>query len=183
MPSQPPRPRLADQVDQVVICSPDKDLAQCVRGNKVICLDRLRRRRYDEAGVVEKFGVSPRSIPDYLALVGDNADGIPGLPRWGAKSTGTVLARYRAIEEIPDRIADWDIKVRGGAGLAQILSDNREDAMLYKRLATLRTDVPDLGVETPDDMVWRGADRPALEQLCAELGDNRIVARIGRWRA
>ena len=103
-------------VDQVVICSPDKDLRQCVRGSRVVCLDRMRRIVIDEAGVVEKFGVPPLSIPDWLALVGDDADGYPGVPRWGARSASTVLAQYGHIESIPDDVSKWKVNVRGAAG-------------------------------------------------------------------
>ena len=132
----------APGVEQVMMCSPDKDLAQMVRGDSVVGLDRRRRQTMDEAAVRDKFGVSPASIPDYLALVGDAADGIPGIPRWGAKSAAAMLSRYGAIERIPPDPADWDVKVRGAAAMAGTLAERREDAMLYKRLATLRLDVP-----------------------------------------
>ena len=130
------------EVEQVVICSPDKDLAQCVRGARVVTLDRMRRRLFDEEGVKEKFGVAPASIPDWLALVGDDADGIPGVPRWGAKSAAVLLARYRSLEDIPDEEDEWDVPVRGAAALAASLRAHREEARLYRTLATLRTDVP-----------------------------------------
>ncbi len=168
-------------VEQVVICSPDKDLAQCVRGTRVVCLDRLRRKVYDEAAVVEKFGVAPASIPDWLALVGDDADGIPGLSRWGARSAATLLARYGHLEAIPDREAQWQVAVRGAAALAASLREHREEAYLYRRLATLRTDVP-LG-ETPDALAWRGARTADLEALARELGDDELVGRVHRWEA
>lgn len=167
-------------VDQVVVCSPDKDLSQCVVGDKIVCLDRMREIVRDHDGIVEKFGVAPASIPDYLALVGDTADGIPGLARWGAKSTSTVLARYGTIDAIPDDEADWDIKVRGAAGLAKTLRENREDAELYKRLATLRTDVP--LQETVDDLKWQGAPRKQLEAFCDRIGAKNVVDRVSRWR-
>ena len=130
------------EVEQVVVCSPDKDLAQCVRGTRVVTSDRMRRRLFDEDGVKEKFGVAPASIPDWLALVGDDADGIPGVPRWGAKSAAVVLARYRSLEGIPDGEGLWDVAVRGAAALAASLRSHREEARLYRTLATLRTDVP-----------------------------------------
>jgi 5'-3' exonuclease len=168
------------RVDQVLLCSPDKDLAQCVRGSQVVCWDRLRDRVLDEAGVVAKFGVAPASIPDYLGLVGDSADGIPGLPRWGAKTAATVLARYRHIDEIPDDEYHWEIKVRGAATLAEILRANRGDAGLYRDLATLRTDVP--LAEDLDDLEWRGALRPELESICARLGQPRLLNNISTWR-
>lgn len=167
-------------VEQVLICTPDKDMAQCIRGERVVCLDRMRRKTLDEPGVVEKFGVSPASIPDWLALVGDDADGIPGLPRWGAKSAAAVLARYRHLEEIPDRDAEWDVQVRGAVALAQSLRDHREDAVLYRRLATLRTDVP--LTESVEDLRWRGARRGELTALCEALGDERFVERVQMWR-
>jgi 5'-3' exonuclease len=165
--------RAQDAVEQVVICSPDKDLAQCVRGSRVVCLDRLRRRRLDEPGVVSKFGIGPDSIADWLALVGDAADGIPGIPGWGAKSTSTVLARYRRIEAIPDDVSRWDLSVRGAAKLAGALAGGREDAALYKRLATLREDVP--LAEGLGDLEWRGVRRSELTALCHEIGDSELL--------
>lgn len=171
---------LAD-VEQVVICSPDKDLTQCVRGSRVVCLDRMRRKIYDEAAVREKFGISPGSIPDWLALVGDDADGIPGVPRWGARSASTVLARYPHLEVIPDDEKRWEVTPRGSAGLATSLRAHRDAALLYRRLATLRTDVP--LAETGDALRWRGADRSPLEALSREIGDDEIVSRVHRWRS
>jgi 5'-3' exonuclease len=157
-----------ERVEQVVICSPDKDLTQCVRDGQVVSRDRMRDKVLDEEGVIEKFGVAPASIPDWLALVGDSADGIPGIPRWGAKSAATVLRRYQHIEQIPDDASDWDIKVRGAAGLADNLRGMREEAMLYRKLATLRKDVPI--EESLDDMEWRGANRDELAGFCMEIG-------------
>ena len=168
--------RDAPEVEQVVICSPDKDLCQCVRANEVVTLDRRREIVLDAAGVREKFGVSPESIPDYLALVGDTADGIPGIARWGAKSAATVLGRLGHLENISDDPEDWGVKVRGAATLAQNLRENHEDAMLYRDLATLRTDVPIK--ESLDDLRWKGPDRPALETLCDELGERTLLDRI-----
>ena len=129
-------------VEQIVLCSPDKDLAQVVRGDRVVTLDRRKDIVMNEAGVREKFGVSPASIPDYLGLVGDSADGIPGIPRWGAKGTAQVLDHYGHIEQIPADATDWAINVRGAKSLAASLSDNMEAALLYRQLATLRLDVP-----------------------------------------
>ncbi len=162
-------------VDRIVLCSPDKDLAQCVRGDRVVCFDRIRRKLLDEDGVREKFGVSPESIPDYLGLVGDTADGIPGIPRWGAKSAAAVLARFKHVEAIPADPADWGIKVRGAARLAENLNAQREDALLYRRLAVLREDVP--LSESLDDLRWTEPDQGLLEQLAEELGDERIAQR------
>jgi len=166
-------------VEQVVICSPDKDLAQCVVGARVICRDRRRRLDRDQAGVVERFGVEPASIPDWLALVGDDADGIPGIPGWGEKSAATVLARYGHLETIPDAARHWSVEPRGRDRLAEALASRRPDALLYRRLATLRTDVP-LG-ERLSDLEWRGARRPELERLCREIGAEDLLPRVPRW--
>jgi 5'-3' exonuclease len=169
---------LADDpgVAQVIIASPDKDLAQCVRGDKVVTWDRLRNTTLDEAGVIAKFGIPPASIPDWLALVGDDADGIPGIPKWGAKSAATVLARWGTIEAIPDDEAAWDVKVRGGAALAATLRAQRFDAALYRRLATLRTDAP---IERSlAALAWRGVDGPALAALCEELGQDLATINL-----
>ena len=166
-------------VEQVVMCSPDKDLAQMVRGDSVVGLDRRRRQTMDEAAVRDKFGVAPTSIPDYLALVGDAADGIPGIPRWGAKSVAAMLSRYGAIERIPPAPADWDVKVRGAAAMAGTLAERREDAMLYKRLATLRLDVPIR--ETLDELRWRGVRREEYTALCDELGFAGLATQPHRW--
>jgi 5'-3' exonuclease len=170
--------KFADEpgVEQVVICSPDKDLCQCVRSNDVVTLDRRREIVLDEDGVREKFGVSPTSIPDYLALVGDAADGIPGIARWGAKSASAVLAKFVQLENIPGDHEQWGVNVRGGATLAHNLAEQRDDAMLYRTLATLRTDVPI--DESLEDLRWTGPDRPALEALCAELGERTLLDRI-----
>ena len=156
-------------VEQIVIASPDKDLAQCVRGTRVVCLDRLRKRTLDEAGVLAKFGVAPASIPDWLALVGDSADGYPGLPRWGAKSASAVLARWRHLDRIPDQARDWGVPVRGAEALAAALRERREEARLFRTLATLRDDVP--LAESLDGLAWRGPRRDDLTRLCAEIGD------------
>lgn len=168
------------RVEQVVICSPDKDLAQCVTGQRVVCLDRARKRLLDEPGVHEKFGVGPSSIPDYLALVGDDADGIPGVPRWGARSAAALLARYGRIEAIPADSGAWDVKVRGAAALARELSAHSRDAQLYKELATLRRDVP--LAERVEDLAWQGANRAELESLCAEIDERSLPARVVFWR-
>ena len=155
-------------VDQILLCSPDKDLAQCVEGDRIVCLNRRTDEILNAQGVIDKFGVRPASIPDYLALVGDSADGIPGVPRWGAKSTAAVLAHYHQLEAIPADHDDWAIKVRGAKALAANLREQRDDALLYRTLATLRTDAP----ITPEgaDLAWRGVRDEALERLDAELG-------------
>lgn len=141
-------------VDQVVICSPDKDLCQCVVGDLVVTYDRMRGVLRDEDAVLEKFGIAPESIPDYLGLMGDTADGVPGLPGWGAKSASTVLARWGRIEMIPADPDQWDVKVRGAAKLAATLQEMSEEAALYRTLTTLRRDVP-LSEEL-DDLEWKG---------------------------
>ena len=158
------------EVTRVLLCSPDKDLGQCVRGDRIVTFDRKKRALRTEEGVVEKFGVGPASIPDYLALVGDAADGIPGVPRWGAKASSTLLARYTHVDAIPADAAEWDIKVRGAAGLSASLEEHREEAALYRRLATLRTDVPLDPPATREALCWRGPDVAALDELCRELG-------------
>lgn len=169
-----------DAVEQVVIVSPDKDFAQCVRGRRVVCLDRPRRRTMDEEGVATRFGIAPPSVPDYLALVGDTADGIPGLPGWGARSTSLVLARHRHLDAVPADPASWQVPVRGARALADTLAARMEDALLYRRLATLRTDVP-LGITGAGDLAWRGARRELLEPLCRAIGDEGFLAEVTAW--
>src|SRR5688572_7143001 len=169
-------------VEQILICSPDKDLSQLVSGNKIVCWDRRRDIIIDEAGVFEKFGVPPHSIPDWLALVGDSADGYPGIPGWGAKSSSVVLAHYKHIETIPSDPSKWQVSsISPGraASLAESLSQRREEALLYKKLATVREDVP--LKENLSDLKWQGA-YPRLKKICHEMGDERIPERIPRWR-
>jgi 5'-3' exonuclease len=168
------------KVKQIVLCSPDKDLAQCVKGQKIVCLDRMRKNLLDEQGVFAKFGVMPASIPDLLGLVGDNADGIPGIPRWGMKTAATMLAEYSTIENIPKNPANWKVKVRGANALAESLFSNLKDALLYKKLATLRYDVPLSQKLT--DLEWQGADRKLMESICEDIGDLSILERITKWR-
>ncbi|HEX2872149.1 MAG TPA: 5'-3' exonuclease H3TH domain-containing protein [Polyangiaceae bacterium] len=172
------------EVTRVVIASPDKDLSQCLVDEKVVCWDRLRNNWLDAAGVITKFGVGAESIPDYLALVGDTADGIPGVPRWGAKSAGAVLAEYVHLENIPSSASEWRVKVRGADALSQNLEAMREQSLLYRRLATLRRDVP--LVENLDDLRWRGAPEAELSALCEELGETSVLERLrskGQTRA
>jgi 5'-3' exonuclease len=157
------------EVQQVVLCSPDKDLMQCVRADQIVVWDRMRRKVYDEAAVVEKFGINPPSIPDYLALVGDTADGIPGLSGWGARSASALLAAYGHLEQIPDDAASWSVSVRGAKGLAATLSSQREQATLYRTLATLRRDVP-----LPQTLSEMACQQPAPElvaRVSAILGE------------
>ncbi len=153
-------------VEQVIICTPDKDLGQCVRGTHVVQLDRRKDQLVDEAGVVAKFGVGPASIPDYLALVGDSADGFPGLAGWGAKSAAAVLARWGHLEDVPADPADWDVAVRGAARLAATLREGRDDAALFKELATLRIDRSLLG--GTEDLRWRGPTA-TFAAVCAAI--------------
>lgn len=172
--------RFGDDAEQVVICSVDKDLAQCVRDRRVVLRDRIRNRTYDEAGVVEKWGVTPRSIPDYLALVGDSSDGFPGLPGWGAKSAAAVLSRWIHLDAIPASPLDWEVPLRNASRLAATLVDGREEALLYRRLATLNADAR---INTTDlaELEWRGVPRDEFIGLCDELGFNRIRERVHRW--
>jgi 5'-3' exonuclease len=138
----------------VIICTPDKDLAQCVRATRVVQLNRRTRVMRDEAGVKEKFGVTPASIPDYLALVGDTADGYPGLPGWGAKSSAAVLAKFGHLEAIPPDWREWHVNAANAAALARTLESERDHAMLFRTLATLRTDIPLF--ESVDELLWNG---------------------------
>ncbi len=170
--------RYAAEVDQVIIATPDKDLAQCVDGTRVVLYDRRGKRILDEAAVRAKWGVAPRSIPDWLALVGDTSDGYPGIPGWGEKTASAVLAVYEHIEAIPDDAGAWRLQVRGADRLAAALASRRVEAALYKRLATLRTDVPP--AEPLAELEWRGA-RPEMRDFCGRQGYNDLVERVSRW--
>jgi 5'-3' exonuclease len=154
------------RVERVIICTPDKDLAQCVRGERVVQLNRRTRATLDEAGVIRKFGVSPESIPDYLALVGDAADGYPGLPGWGAKSTAAILAKFGHIETIPTDSGEWAVNVGSASSLAATLLKNRDLALLFRTLATLRTDIALF--EDVDQLRWSGAT-PAFDEIGKRL--------------
>ncbi len=164
-------------VEQVIICTPDKDLSQCVRGERVVQLDRRKRELRDERGVVARFGVAPESIPDYLALVGDSADGFPGVPGWGEKASGSVLGRYVHLERIPANSKQWEVAVRGAARLSAALAEHRDLAMLFRTLATLRTDVPVFA--TVEDLRWRGP-RPEFEAVAQRLGVSGLWDRARR---
>ena len=169
-------------VQQIVLASPDKDLAQLVTGKRIVCWDRRRETVMDEAGVIAKFGVRPESIPDWLALVGDSADGYPGVRGWGAKSASAVLMQYKHLENIPADARKWkvdSISAGRAATLAEALATQHEEARLYRRLATLRSDAPI--AENLRDLEWRGA-HPRLKDLCHELGDDKLPARIERWQ-
>jgi 5'-3' exonuclease len=171
----------APGVERVWICTPDKDLAQCVRGERVVLRDRRREKTIDAAGVVEKWGVAPTSIPDYLALVGDSADGFPGLPGWGARSAAAVLSKFGRLETIPADASEWHVDVRSAGTLAATLRDRRDEALLYRRLATLRTDAP-LPQHDPEELRWRGARRDEFLALCEQLGQPRLADRPHLWR-
>jgi 5'-3' exonuclease len=172
--------RWRDQVEQVRILTPDKDLGQCVRGKRVVQIDRIRRKETDEDALRALRGVGPESIPDWLALVGDAADGYPGLEGFGAKGAAAVLAEYLHIERIPAVAADWAVKVRGAERLAATLAERREEALLYRKLATLVTDVP--LPERLEDLRWRGVPRAAYAEWCERLGAPELLQRPGRWR-
>jgi 5'-3' exonuclease len=166
-------------VSQIVICSVDKDLTQMVDGKKVICWDRRREIFLDEKGVVEKFGVKPESIPDYLALVGDSADGYPGIQGWGAKSTSTVLAKFKHIEAIPKDPKKIPLGLGRATTLVENLQGNYKEALLFRELSTLREDVPIK--ESIKDLEWKGA-YPRLKKVCQELREERIAERVMKWR-
>lgn len=179
----------ADQgVGKIIVCTPDKDMAQLVQGERVVLRDRRRGITYDAAGVRAKWGVAPASIPDWLGLVGDSSDGFPGLPGWGAKSAAAVLTRYGHLEDIPERASAWEVPGIGGnraMSLAATLRDQHDDALLYRDLATLRTveqGVP-IRQRDPDDLHWDGADRDAWLAFCDEWGLERLAGRPHRWRS
>lgn len=162
-----------DRVEKVFICTPDKDLAQCVTSDgRIVQFDRRKRQLIDEDGVIEKFGVLPQSIPDYLALVGDTADGFPGLKGWGAKSTATVLARYLHLEHIPADPTEWDVTVRSAAKLGATLVENVEDAFLFRRIATVDTHGPKVG--DVDSLLYQGP-KPGWEEFCERIDGQSLL--------
>ena len=163
-----------ERVAKVLLCTPDKDLAQCVVAGRVQQFDRRNDKILDVDEVVEKYGVPPASIPDWLALVGDTADGFPGLPGWGAKSSAAVLSRYGHLDQIPPAAGQWDITVRGGAKLAKTLADQLEDALLFRRLATLERDAPT--AESIDELRWSGPG-PDIEAIADFFGAPDLVRR------
>ena len=171
--------RWRDDVEQVRILTSDKDLGQCVSGSRVVQVDRVRDRLIDEPGVQVRNGVSPASIPDYLALVGDDADGIPGIPGFGAKTAALLLSHYGSVDAIPDDDRKWEVAVRGAPRLAATLAEMRDEVELYKRLATLVTDVP--LEESLEDLEWGGVPRGAFEELCDALGSGSLRDRPVRW--
>jgi len=162
------------RVEQVLICTPDKDLAQMVRGNRIVQFDRRRNILRDEPGVVEKFGVSPKSIPDYLGLVGDNADGYPGISGWGEKAAAAVLSRYPRLEDIPKNWEAWVPSIKRARPLSQSLFGAWEEALLFRKLATLRTDAP--VCENVDDLLWRGP-KAMFENYCRKIKSDTLLKR------
>lgn len=171
--------RFGDRVEQVRIMTPDKDLGQCLRGQQVVQVDRIRRKTIDEVALRERRGVAPHSIPDWLALVGDTADGIPGLPGFGEKAAATLLGRYERIEAIPADTAAWEVSVRGATKLAATLAQRKDDVLLYRTLATLVDDVP-LSEEL-EQLEWHGAPRRAYLEWCERVGVNGLRSRPSRW--
>jgi 5'-3' exonuclease len=174
------------RVDRIVVCTPDKDMAQLVRDERVVLWDRRRGLTYDDAGVREKWGVPPLSIPDWLAVVGDSSDGYPGIPGWGAKGAAAVLATYGHLEDVPQRASAWEVPGVGGGRamtLAASLRDLWDDAMLYRDLARLRTvdDGVPLRQTDPDELRWDGAPRAEWEAFCEEWGLERLRTRPHRW--
>ena len=176
------------RVVRILVCTPDKDMAQLVRDERIVLWDRRRALVYDDAGVRAKWGVAPTSIPDYLAVVGDSSDGYPGLPGWGAKSAAAVLARYASLEAIPRQASAWEVPGVGGTraiGLASNLAAHWDEAMLYRDLARLRTASDGVQVRQTDveELRWDGAPRVEWEAFCDEWGLDRLAARPHRWRA
>lgn len=168
-----------DDVEQVVICSPDKDMSQVVVDDRIVTYNRREQKIFDEDGVVEKFGIHPESIPDYLALVGDTADGVPGLPGWGAKSASTVLAKFPRLELIPSDPADWEVTVRGATNLASTLTANQEAVYLFRELTTLRLDAPI--EETLEDLEWMGVPKGRFSEFCTSMGFDAEAINVHRW--
>ena len=163
------------EVGRIYLCSPDKDLAQCVRKKRIVMMDRRRDKIIDEDGVLEKFGVPPESIPDYLALVGDSADGYPGLDGWGEKSAGALLAKYRHLERIPKDNSDWTVSLRGAVTLASTLQENMKLALLFRDLATLRTKQP--RISDPSQIHWKGP-METFQATCKELEAGQLLERV-----
>jgi 5'-3' exonuclease len=174
-------------VEKILICTPDKDMAQLVRDDRIVLWDRRRNLVYADAGVREKWGVAPTSIPDYLGLVGDTSDGFPGLPGWGSKSAAAVLSRYGHYEQIPAKASEWEVPGLGGTravGLASTLREHWDDALLYRDLARLRTaeDGVVIRQQHADELRWDGAPRAEWEAFCDEWGLDRLARRPHRWR-
>ncbi|WP_223639680.1 5'-3' exonuclease H3TH domain-containing protein [Corallococcus sp. EGB] len=175
--------RWAGEVEQVRLLTPDKDLGQCVRGQRVVQVDRRQQKVMDAEGVKAKLGVAPESVPDLLALMGDDADGIPGLPGFGAKGAAAVLQAYGKLEAIPDSAEEWTVKVRGADKLAATLKAHREDARLYRTLATLVEDAPLPGTASLADLEWKGVPEARFKAFCEGLGLKSLQRRPRRWAA
>jgi 5'-3' exonuclease len=176
-----------ERVERILVCTPDKDMAQLVRDDRIVLWDRRRGITYDDAGVRAKWGVPPASIPDWLAVVGDSSDGYPGIPGWGAKGAAAVLARYGHLEGVPQRASSWEVPGVGGGramSLAASLRDHWREAMLYRDLARLRTAEDGVAVRQtdPDELRWDGAPRAEWEAFCEEWGLDRLRSRPHRWQ-
>ena len=171
--------RFRDEVDQVRIMTPDKDLGQCIRGTRVVQVDRRQVKTTDEAAFRERRGFAPASMPDYLALTGDAADGFPGLPGFGEKTAGMLIGAYAHIEAIPKSAAEWTVKPRGATQLAATLAERREEAFLYRKLATLDEDAP--VAQSLDEVRFRGVPRPRFEAWCREVGSTTLATVPHRW--
>ena len=175
--------RFREEVEQVRILTPDKDLGQCLEGRRVVQVDRIRNREIDEEALLARRGIRPGSVPDWLALVGDDADGIPGIPGFGEKTASALLARYPHLEDVPEDPARWPPEIRGGDRLARELASGREAALLFRRLATLVSDVPLPG--SLEDLRWRGVPRARFQAWCESLGARGLLAaleaRPARW--
>jgi 5'-3' exonuclease len=168
-----------ERVDRVVICTTDNDLCQCVSGERVVLLDRVRDVVTDENGVRAKFGVAPEQIPDLFGLIGDRSDGIAGVPGWGKVTASALLDRYRRIEDIPDDPGQWDVAVRGRDRLASMLRERRDEALLARDLSVRRPDLP--VPATLARLEWRGARRDLVDAVVARLGDDSTIERVPRW--
>ncbi|WP_164001191.1 5'-3' exonuclease [Pyxidicoccus caerfyrddinensis] len=175
--------RFAGEVEQVRLMTPDKDLGQCVRGKRVVQVDRRQEKEFDEEGVRAKLGVLPASVPDLLGLMGDDADGIPGLAGFGEKGASALLSAYGHLEAIPAEASAWTVRPRGAEKLAATLREHREDALLYRKLATLVTDAPLPGTASLADLEWKGVPRARFEALCDRLGSTTLKRRPKRWTA
>ncbi|MGB8858150.1 MAG: 5'-3' exonuclease H3TH domain-containing protein [Ilumatobacteraceae bacterium] len=170
-----------ESVDQVVICANDNDFDQCVIGERVVVLDRIRKVVTDEVAVCARWGVAPAQIPDLFALIGDRSDGLPGVPGWGVRSASSLLGAYGSLDAIPLDAASWTVKVRGAERLAAMLRERHDETLLCRDLSRLRTDLPVRS--SLADLEWRGANRQALAGLCGRLGDDSVLERIGNWSA
>ena len=168
------------RLERAVICSNDNDFAQCIRGNRIVRLNRITKETWNEEDVIRKFGVQPTQIPEYLALVGDPSDGIPGIPGFGPKSAAALITRYGRLEEVPLNGDEWDTEIRGSQKLGETLNDRRNEAILYRNLSILRTDVPI--PDKLDDLAWRGADRKAVEEVVASMSSPDLLDRTIRYR-